>query len=410
MKTIWIINQYSSTPETGWAGRSYYLASELAKQGYRVYLIASAAHHLLRKRPTCTSKFTIESRNLFTFVWVKMPSYSEAHSKLRVLSWFLFPWCLQKLEKAIPHQPDVILCSSPSLLAFLGAHRLAKKYHSRLVFEVRDIWPLTLTEIGGYSSRHPFIRFMQWVEDRAYRKADVVVSNLKNSVEHMVSRGMRREKFAWIPNGYSQDEVSHAKLLSPGLVSQIPKGKFIVGYAGTFGLANDLYTLIEAAEKLKDISGIAFVLVGGGKEKSELVRYANNKNLKNVTFIDFIEKKQIQTMLSYFDILTVAAKKDPMYRFGVSPNKLFDYLYSGKPIIYAIDSGDYKPVEEAGAGFHVSAQDAKKLADAVLALYKMSPVQRKKMGNKGRKLAIEQYEYGQLALQYRDVLFPEDSL
>jgi glycosyltransferase involved in cell wall biosynthesis len=408
MKTIWIINQYSSTPETGWAGRSYYLARELAKQGYKVYLIASAAHHLLRKRPSCTSQFTTESKHGFNFVWVKMPGYSEAHSKLRVLSWFLFAWRLQKLKAAILDKPDVILCSSPSLLAFLGANRLAKKYHSRLVFEVRDIWPLTLTEIGGYSSRHPFIRFMQWVEDRAYREADVVVSNLKNAVEHMVSRGMRREKFSWIPNGYSQDEVNHAKPLDPGLVSMIPKEKFIVGYAGTFGLANDLYTLIEAAEKLKDIAGIAFVLVGGGKEKSELVRYTNNKNLKNVTFIDFIEKKQIQTMLCNFDILTVAAKKDPMYRFGVSPNKLFDYLYSGRPIIYAIDSGDYRPVEVAGAGVQVAAQDPNKLANAVLALYEMSPAQRDEMGNNGRKVAIEQYEYGQLAFQYRDILFPED--
>src|SRR5690606_26096320 len=167
----------------------------------------------------------------------------------------------------IPERPSAVLCSSPSLISFLGAKRLARRFQARLVFEVRDIWPLTLTEIGGYSRKHPFIRFLQWVEDMAYRDSDRVVSNLKFAVEHMVNRGMRRPKFKWIPNGISVDEVRVSTTLNDNVAAIIPKGKFIVGYTGTLGFSNALDTLIEAANILRDYSDIAFVIVGDGKER-----------------------------------------------------------------------------------------------------------------------------------------------
>jgi hypothetical protein len=115
------------------------------------------------------------------------------------------------------------------------AQYLAKKCKAKLVFEVRDIWPLTLTEIGGFSMKHPFILLLQWIEDRAYRYSDRVVSNLKNSVEHMIARGMEAEKLAWIPNGFSRDEFSLVKPLDADVLMKLPGNKFIVGYTGTFG-------------------------------------------------------------------------------------------------------------------------------------------------------------------------------
>ncbi|WP_150909693.1 glycosyltransferase family 4 protein [Marinobacter halotolerans] len=409
-RTVWIINQYASTPQYGYAGRHYYLGQELAKQGYRVYLITSSSHHLLREKPSFDSAFRFEGEGGFTVVWVNMPDYSEAHSKIRALGWLLFSWRIIKLSKFIKDSPDVIVCSSPSLLSFLGAKKLSKRFKARLVFEVRDIWPLTLTEIGGHRPSHPFIRLMQWVEDKAYRDSDVVISNLKNSVHHMISRGMDPRKFFWIPNGFSLLEVSQKAALNSLALEQIPSGKFLVGYTGAIGTANALDTLIAAAERLKEYSEIAFVLVGAGKEKRVLKQLVIRKNLKNVYFVDPIPKIEIQAMLAKFDACYIGLTKDPIFRFGVSPNKLFDYLYSGKPIIYAVDSDDYKPVEEAEAGLQVPAQDEAKLSEAVLKLYEMSAEQRQTLGNNGRKLALDQYEYSQLAHQFADVLFPEDPL
>lgn len=404
-KTIWLINQYASTPETGMGGRHYYLARELAKQGYSVYLIAASYTHLLRHPPAVDRAYEIHSIEGFNFVWVRMPSYPEAHSKKRIFNWFSFSWKLRGLKSVISDHPDAVLYSSPSLIGFLGAKYLAGYYSARLAFEVRDIWPLTLVELGGYSPKHLFIRFLQWVEDKAYREADFVLSNLKNSVTHMVARGMPRDKFSWIANGFSMDEVAEKQSLSQATFEQLPDGKFVVGYAGTLGLANALDSLVQAADILKDNLDIAVVLVGSGKEKTNLKRLVGEKNLSNVYFVDAIPKAQIQSVLSRFDVCFIGLTGDPLFRFGVSPNKLFDYFYSGKPIIYAIESGEYTPVTDSQSGIQIPAENPKAIADSILKLYQMSASEREALGNNGRRYAQENHEYGNLAKKLAQALF-----
>lgn len=404
-KTIWIVHQYASTPDTGMGGRHYYLGRELVKQGYTVYLIGSASHHLLREKQKLQGSFKIETLiDGFHFVWVDMPDYKEAHSKQRALNWFLFPWRIQPLTHFILDKPNVILSSSPSPIAFLGAQRLAKYFRARLVFEVRDIWPLTLTEIGGYSRKHPFIRFMQWVEDKAYRDSDAVVSNLKNAIEHMINRGMSPNKFAWIPNGFSLDEVNQNVPLNDKTAAQLPNGKFIVGYTGTLGVANALITFVEAASRLREYPDIIFVLVGGGKEKASLQAIAKDSKLSNVIFIDAIPKVEIQAMLSRFDACYIGWLNDDLYRFGIGANKIPEYLYSGKPVLHAY-SGACDPITEINAGLQISPEDSVQLAEAVLQLYKMPVEERAAMGINGRNAALEKYEYGQLAKELVQVLF-----
>jgi glycosyltransferase involved in cell wall biosynthesis len=404
-KTIWLINQYASTPETGMGGRHYYLARELAKQGHRVYLIAASYTHLLRHPPSVEQAYEIHSIEGFNFVWVKLPSYSEAHSKKRIFNWFAFAWKLRGLKSAIADSPDAVLYSSPSLVGFLGAKYLASCYKARLAFEVRDIWPLTLVELGGYSPKHPFIRFLQWVEDKAYREADFVFSNLKNSVDHMVERGMEQAKFSWVANGFSMDEVAQKQGLSQSASEQLPDNKFVVGYTGTFGLANALDSLILAADIVKNNTDIVVVLVGDGKEKKALKRLVEEKKLSNVRFVNAIPKVQIQSMLNRFDVCFIGLTGDPLFRFGVSPNKLFDYFYSGKPIIYAIESGAYTPVTDSQSGIQIPAENPEAIAEAIMRLYEMSASEREILGGNGRRYALENHEYASLAKKLTQALF-----
>lgn len=397
-KTIWIIHQYASTPETGMGGRHYYLAEELGKLGYKVYVIASGYTHLLRKPPELQKPFLFEKRDHFTFVWVRMPKYQEAHSKKRVLNWFLFPWKIQKLSKLIPDKPNIILCSSPSPIAYLGAEKLAKKFKARLAFEIRDIWPLTLIELGGYSPKHPFIRFMQWVEDRAYKKSDIVISNLRNAVEHMQNRGMNPEKFHWVPNGVSLAEISENIPLNPQSKNELPVNKFIIGYTGTIGVANTLNTLIDAAALLKEYQDkFAFVIVGNGQEKTSLKQYSHSLGLNNIYFLNAIPKKEIQSMINNFDTCYIGLTKDPLFRFGVSPNKLFDYLYSGKPILYAIDSGAYRPVAELSIGKQIPPEDSQALAKAIIDIYNMPETEKNEISKRAKQAILELYNYQHLA-------------
>ena len=124
-KTIWIINQYSSTPETGVGGRHYYFAKSLAQLGYEVYLVGAAFTHLLREPPVLENNFKVEPiADNFNFVWVKMPTYAEAHSKKRIANWFSFAWKITKLKNILP-KPDVILYSSPSLVGYFGCGKIS---------------------------------------------------------------------------------------------------------------------------------------------------------------------------------------------------------------------------------------------------------------------------------------------
>ena len=340
----------------------------------------------------------------FDFVRIPVPRYAHAHDKRRVFNWLLFAWRVAGLHRRLPGRPDVILSSSPSIFASLGAERLARRFGARLVFEVRDIWPLTLIEVGGYSARHPMIRLMQWIEDRAYRLSDRVVSNLPGAAAHMVSRGMDPAKFSWIPNGFSKADVDGDEPVAADVLAGIPAGKFVVGYAGTLGVANALDTFLDAAERLKANEDIAFVLLGQGKEKVALEASAQRRNLTNVHFLPAVPKAQVQAVLKHFDVCSIGLRADPLFRFGVSPNKLFDYLVAGRPIIYGIDSGDYRPVEDFGAGLEVPPQDPAALADAILTLRALSPEERRRMGENGRRAALERHEFGMLASQLEDVL------
>ena len=391
---IWIISQYSSTPETGMGGRYYYFAKELAKQGHNVHLIAGSNSHILQQPPTLDKDYMIEhvSKN-FNFVWIKTSKYSNVRDTKRVLNWFRFAWKLLKLSKIIKDKPDTILYGSPSLIPFLSAQRLAMKFKTKLIFEVRDIWPLTLIELGGYSSKNPFIRFMQWIEDKAYKDSDIVISNLSNAAEHMVARGMVREKFIWIPNGFHLSELQNPEPLSISIKSELPRDKFIIGYTGTLGLANALDTFIEGARLLKDYKEIAFVLVGKGKDKSTLVEQA--KDLNNVYFIEPVEKKQIQNMLAEFDVCYLGSKKKNIYRFGIASIKLPEYMLAAKPIINA-NSAANDLVELAKAGLSTPAEDPSAVADAVLKLKNMPLEKRKQLGQNGHTYVLEHHDYAKL--------------
>lgn len=404
-KTFWLINQYSSTPETAMGGRHYYLAQELAKKGHQVYLIAGRYSHLLHHPKEFEEQYLVEEIiPNFSFVWVNLPEYQEAHSKKRILNWFKFSWLLRNLANVIPDKQDVILYSSPSLIGYLGAKYLANKFKALFIFEVRDIWPLTLMELGGHSANHPFIKFMQWIEDRAYKKADYVFSNLYNAVEHMQSRGLDPNKFHWIPNGVSLEEVSQKQPLSPETMAQLPKNKFIIGYTGTIGVANAIDDLIEAAKLLSNTPHLHFVLVGSGKEKESLIQKAQSLGLQNITFIDPIPKKQIQSMLEQFDICYIGWQKNSLYRFGIAPNKLPEYLYAGKPIIHAF-SGKGDIVQQARAGVTIEAEDPRAIVGAVEQLYALTEEQHQQLGASGKTFVLQHLEYRMIAEKLENIVF-----
>lgn len=391
-RVIWVLNQYASTPETGPCGRHYYLARELAEQGHSVYLISASNHHLLHKETRTNQKMTISRQSGIDIVLIRTLMYKWSSDKKRVFNWFLFSWRVVALSKAIDAIPDVVIASSPSPLIFLSAKRLSKKYGAKLIFDVRDIWPLVMVELGGYSIKNPFIQLMQWIEDRAYRESDFVSSTMPYAIDHMTAHGLDPNKFIWVPNGFDREELSNNDEIEDHISLQIPKNKFVVGYVGSIGLANALSILLKTAKLLKIDTSIVFVIVGKGADLNSLKLKVELLDLKNVVFIDPVSKQQVQSVIQCFDVCYIGWLKKLGYKFGTSPQKLPEYLFSGKPIIHSY-SGRGCVVKKANAGISVAAEDYVAIKNAIIQLQRMTRYQRDKLGENGKKYAIKHYDY-----------------
>lgn len=395
-KTIILINHYGASSDTGMGGRTFYMAKALHALGHKVTLITASFNHKLQKPKKFTEPYDIDFTHGFRLIRIKVLTYPGSFSKKRILNWFIFGYRLVRFFPSFIGRADVVLCSSPSLLAFFPSEIIAKKSRAKLIFEVRDIWPLTLIDLGGFSSKNIFIRFLQWVEELAYRKSDIVISNLPAAVEHMVNHGMDRDKFHWIPSGFDFNELANVQSLDPDIESQLPNDKFVIGYTGAIGEANALRFLIDAANLLKDEIDIHFVLVGGGREKELLIERATN--LKNVLFVDPIPKQQIQSMLAKFDVCYLGWKNESIYQFGIAPNKLPEYMVSSTPIIHSY-SGRFDVVEMSGSGVSVPAEDVQAIAKAILTLRDMPVAKLRGMGERGATYASINQDYGNLAQQ-----------
>ncbi|WP_297431343.1 glycosyltransferase family 4 protein [Sulfurimonas sp.] len=395
-KNIWIINEYAGSPYHGMEFRHYYLGKELVKLGNRVTVVSSSYSHLFKNLP----KEKRENIDGVDYLWLGTFDYGESHDKRRVLKWFLFmfkvfflPFSLQK--------PDVIIVSPMAPFPILPAYFLSKFYGAELIYEVKDIWPLSLIELGRFAPTHPFIRLMSWFEKFALKKSDIIVSNLQNYGEHMKNDvGIKRD-FEWISNGVDLDEIAQTEPLSSELQNKIPKDKFIVGYTGTVGVANALDSFCEAAKILENNREILFVIVGDGQEKEKLVsRY---EKLGNILFIESIPKKQVQSMLSLFDACYIGLKRENLFKYGVSPNKLYDYMYSAKPVLYAIDSGENNIVKTAECGVSVEAENPEAIAQGIEKLYKMGK-KREELGKNAKAYILEHFTYDKLAQKYQKLM------
>ncbi|MBD3789210.1 MAG: glycosyltransferase family 4 protein [Campylobacterales bacterium] len=401
-KRIWIINEYAGSPKYGMTFRHYYLAKAFNDAGCDTTIISGAYSHFLKQLPQMAeSTYKVENVEGVRFLWIKVVKYMKSFDKKRVYKWFEFMMKLFFISKYIPGKPDVIICSPTAPFSILPAYWLAKKYHAKLIFEVRDIWPLTLIELGGFSKTNPFVVLMGWFERFALKKSDIIVSNLQNYGQHMKDLGIDRP-FHWISNGIDLKEMEEVQPLDENVRAQIPKEKFIVGYTGKIGVSNALEVFLEAAVHLKGKTDIVFIIVGEGQEKASLIkRYGA---LENVVFIDSITKQQVQSILALFDACYIGLQSESLFRFGVSPNKVFDYMYSAKPIIYAIDSGEHNLIEIAGCGISVEAENPEAVAKAIAEIYEMPQQEREKLGLAGRKYVLEHFTYMQLAKKYLELL------
>jgi glycosyltransferase involved in cell wall biosynthesis len=397
VKTIWYISKYASPLKYGFGTRHFYLASEFNRLGLNTVVVSSDSNHLANV-PACVFLYTKEIIDDVETWWIKTIKYKGAASFRRILSWLDFEIKLRLMPMRRLPKPDVVIVSSLSLLTIFNGYWIKKKFGCKLIFEIRDIWPLTIIEEGGFSKWNPFVMLLAWAEKFGYRNADVIIGTMPNLSEHVDAVMGNKMNCHCIPFGYDPDLYERQQLLPDGYEERyIPQNKFIVGYAGSIGTTNALDILINCAIEMKDNNGVHFLLLGDGDLLGDYK--AKVSGLPNITFAPKVNKSQVQAVLSHCHVLYFSVMDSKVWKYGLSLNKLIDYMMAAKPVI-ASYSGYPSMINEAQCGVFIPAKDVSALKQAIREYYQMPTDQLDAIGQRGKAWLLKNRPYDKIALEY----------
>lgn len=409
---ILYIDHYAGSLSMGMEFRPYYLAREFNKLGHKVRILAADYSHLRKQNPESITDFQCTNVDGIEFQWIHTSKYSGNGAK-RAITMFQFCTKLFINTRRILHEfkPDVVISSSTYPLDSYPAKKLARISGAIFVHETHDLWPLTLTTIGGMSKWHPFVIAMAISERHAYKTADKVIGILPKSYIHMLKKGLSsKSKFCYIPNGIVADDWENAKSLNSDTKKMLDKikrqFKKIIMYAGGIELSDSLDTFLDAARlssTSKAASNVAFVMVGRGTLESELLSRIKTEKISNAFIIPAVPKTEVPSLLRFADFLYIGLKKNPLYKYGISLNKIYDYMMSGKPVISAIEAANCE-ITEFNAGINTNPDDPKAILDTLAAMLNMPESKLEKMGESGKNAVLKNYDYEILAKRFLEFI------
>ncbi len=366
MHILLIHQAFAALDEPG-GTRHHELARFLISKGHQVTVIASPVSYLTGS----ASQKKEESLNGLTIIRPRV--YSAHHKSFfhRLLAFFSFALS-SFFAGLVVQNVDVVWGTSPPIFQGWTAWLLARLKGAKFLFEVRDLWPDFAIAVGVL--KNPLlIKMSLWLERFLYRHADQVMVNSPGYVEHVSSRGAQRVEL--IPNGADPGMFHPLDMGSQFRASNHLQNRFVVLYAGAHGISNDLEVVLESARLLARRLDIHFVLLGDGKEKANLQARARQLGVRNVTFLPPVPKTcpegerggGMGAALAGADACLAILKPLDAYK-TTYPNKVFDYMAAGRPVILAIDGVIRQVVEAAGCGLFCEPGNAQALADAVLEL------------------------------------------
>lgn len=393
---LWLISKYASIPKFGTGARLFYLANEFNKLGHPSTLITSDSNHLA-KFPDTKDVYNKESVDVTPVVWIKTKKYQKTASIGRILSWLDFEWKLFAMPLKSLQKPDAVIISSLSIFTIVYGFYLKKKYGAILVFEIRDIWPLTMTEEGGFGRYHPLVLFIGLIEKFGYKNSDLVVGTMPRLDLHVKKVLGYDRPFFCSPLGFHSENYLEEKNPENPFEKEFPKNKTIIGYAGSMGITNALEAFVECIRRLDHRTDIHFMLLGSGDLKTQME--ADLKDCSNVSFLSRVSQDKVKLFLTHCDILYLSTQDSEVWEYGQSMNKVVEYMLAGKPII-ARYSGYPSMIDEANCGLFVKSNDAKDIQNSIEKLTNLSIEERTKLGLNGKKWVLENRPYSKLAANY----------
>jgi len=381
--------------EIGEAGgtRHHEFARHMQARGHQVRVIAGRLSYLTGASadPRRGAVKTVDELGVQI---IRCASYGGWHTSFlhRIVNFVSFMWTSFWSALRIK-QVDLVWGTTPPIFQALTAFWIASIKRVPFVLEVRDLWPYFAVEVGVLTNRL-LIWLSEWLERFLYRRATIVVVNSPGFVDHVRSKGA--DKVFVVPNGADPEMISvgaeHA-----GLRNQIglDENVFVVIYAGAHGMSNDLGVVLKAADELSGDDQFAFVFIGAGKDKPKLQAQAEDIGLENVYFLPPVPKDDIAGYLVEGDMGLAVLKDIPAYKLTY-PNKVFDYMAAGLPVLCMIDGVIREVVEQAGAGVFVQPGDAGALAEKV-SLWQPKRSELREMGKRGREYVMKYFDRESLA-------------
>lgn len=406
MRQVWILNHYAQEPSGAGGTRHFHLAEHLVAHGWQATVIAASVElNSGRQRLAPHETQRIERFAGVPFLWVRTPEY-QGNGGGRVRNMLAFSWraLLGKTTRDLP-RPDVVIGSSVHPFAAVAGALLARRFKVPFVFEVRDLWPQTLVDLGRLREDAFATRILRRIETWLYRRAARIVVLLPRAWEYIVPLGIPREKIVWIPNGVDLSLFSRTNMREP--VERGPEEPFTLMYFGAHGQANGLDNLLQAMELVGERyegANILLRMIGSGPLKPELMAQAERLKLRNVVFESAVPKSEIPRLAAQADAFVIAVMELPkLYRYGISMNKLFDYLAASRPIIIASDAAN-NPVADAEAGLTVGPGRPEALAQAIIDIASMPSSERERMGRCGRDYVEKNHGFHHLTGRLAGVL------
>jgi len=396
---ILLIHQaFAAISEPG-GTRHHEFARQLVRRGHRVTIIASQVSYLTGQVVADGGWLAREVDDVGVEI-LRCRSYSGWHRSFlhRMLSFLSFMavsfWTGLRVADV-----DLVWGTTPPIFQAVTARWIAGLKRKPFLLEVRDLWPSFAVAVGVLTN--PFlIRLSEWLEERLYRGADQIVVNSPGFIEHVRSRGA--QKVEVVPNGVdlamferkTKDQTMRRELGLPG--------GFLVIYAGAHGMSNDLETALKAAKLLRNEEDIHFVFLGDGKEKTNLMALAESMKLGNLHFLPSVPKNQIPATLIQADAGLAILLALDAYK-TTYPNKVFDYMAAGLPMVLAIDGVIRRIVEEAEAGLFAQPGDPEAIAEAVRQLA-ADPVFADKLGQAGKRCVEGDFDRQHLAAKMARIM------
>lgn len=406
---ILLINHYAGSPLHGMEFRPYFMAREWVQMGHRVEIVAASVSHVRAQQPDLQGQpEQVQVIDGITYRWLQAPTYrGNGLGRLRNIATFLLRVWARAGRWVREFQPDCVVASSTYPMDTWVAQHIARQAGCPWVYEVHDLWPQSLIELSGMSPHHPFARLCGWTERWAYRNADRVVSMLPKVHAHMAARGLNLKRLCIVPNGvalqaWEDPPQALREDVAQALAAARQLGHRVVGYAGSMGLPNALDTLLDAAALLRE-QPIRFILVGQGHERERLRQRALREGLGHVHLLEPVPKAQIPTFLREIDVAYIGWQRVPLYRFGIAPNKLMDYMMAACVVLHSVEAGN-DPVAESGCGLTVPPADPPAVAQGLQTLLALPESDRRSMGQAGRRFVEAHHSYAVLARRFLDNL------